>query len=172
MAIFCISSPGRSLRRHLRLAACLAGAVLVSPPAGMAQSAGPFAGMAGKWQGNGQVIGTNGTSERIKCRATYSVSPSGADLSQSLVCASDSYRFDIRSNVVSDGRNVQGTWEETTRNATGNLVGRIQDGTIESTVSGLGFTAQLSLRTIGRKQEVRIASQGSDVARVDISMVR
>ena len=118
------------------------------------------------------MVGTAGNSEPIKCRATYAVSPDGSNLSQSLVCASDSYRFDIRSVVVSDGQTVRGTWEETTRNAAGNLIGRIRDGLIESTVTGPGFTARLSVRTTARRQMVSIDPQGADVNSVDITLVR
>ncbi|MGZ9188286.1 MAG: hypothetical protein ACXW6R_26805, partial [Candidatus Binatia bacterium] len=49
------------------------GAVLMlSVSAGHAQS-GPFAGFSGSWSGNGTVALSDGTTERIRCRASYNV---------------------------------------------------------------------------------------------------
>src|SRR5258708_39026340 len=42
----------------------------VSGSASYAQS-GPFAGMAGNWSGGGTVTLDDGSTERIRCRATY-----------------------------------------------------------------------------------------------------
>ncbi len=92
------------------------------------------------------------------------------NLTQSLVCASDSYRFDIHSNAVADGENVQGDWQEATRNVSGSLKGSIQNGIFEGSVEGAGFTAQLSLRTNGRKQSVVIVPRGADIQKVDIAL--
>jgi hypothetical protein len=91
-------------------------------------------------------------------------------LTQSLVCASDSYRFDIHSSVVADGESVQGDWQEATRNVSGSLKGSIQNGIFEGSVEGSGFTAQLSLRTNGHKQSVVIVPRGADIQKVDIAL--
>lgn len=170
MSTFCMSSSAAFRRKYVLRAAWFAGAILLSPQIGLAQSDGPFAGLAGDWRGAGRVVGTKGDSEPIKCRATYIVSPDGAGLSQSLVCASDSYRFDIRSEVISNGSTVHGTWQETTRDANGNFNGRVRDGLFEGTVSGPGISARLSLRTTGGKQVVSIEPQGTDITKVDITL--
>jgi hypothetical protein len=162
-----------SVLRLLPLAASLAGAMLLAPQAGMAQEAGPFAMFAGSWRGSGQVVGTDGNQERLTCRAHYSIPPSGAALSQSLVCASDSYRFQVQSDVVVvDGHNVQGQWQEATRSATGELVGQIADGRFDGNVSGTGFTAEISIRTRGAKQSVSIIPHGANVTKVDMVLSR
>lgn len=144
-------------------------AVSLSPAS--ASAASPFAGFVGNWHGSGQVVGSNGA-ERITCRAGYSSSSHGEALSQTLVCASDSYRFDIRSFVVSDDQGVQGHWEELTRSVTGNLVGRIANGQFEGTIAGAGFTAAIALRISGRRQTVTILPQGGDITKVDIVLSR
>jgi hypothetical protein len=172
MFISLLSSSGGFFRKCLLSVALLAGAIAILPPVGMAQSDGPFAGFAGSWRGSGRVVGTNGNSEPIRCRATYSVSPDGAGLSQSLVCASDSYRFDIRSDVISDGSSVHGTWQETTRNAVGSFDGRIRAGLFEGTVAGPGFSARMSVRTTSGRQVVSIDPQGTNVTKIDIAMTR
>lgn len=161
----------RRLGRARNLAACalLLGVSLASGPA---IAASPFAGFIGDWHGSGHVTSTNGGGERITCRAGYSSSSGGEALSQTLVCASDSYRFDIRSFVVNDSQGVQGHWEESTRRVTGNLVGRIANGQFDGTIVGTGFTAAIALRVSGRRQTVTILPQGGDIAKVDIVLSR
>jgi hypothetical protein len=139
---------------------------------GMAHTSSPFAAFFGSWRGSGRVVGSDGHSERINCRATYSESNGGEALSQTLVCASDSYRFDVRSYVVADGRDVQGHWEETTRNVTGQLSGQVEDGRFDGSIAGPAFTAQMSLKTTGRRQAVSITPQAGDIAEVDIVLSR
>src|SRR5436853_2655022 len=94
----------------------------VSGSVSYAQS-GPFAGMAGVWAGGGTITLDDGSSERIRCRATYAVGAGGNGLNQSLTCASDSYRFNLSSNVVARGDVLSGTWSETSRNVSGNVEG-------------------------------------------------
>jgi hypothetical protein len=153
-------------------AAAFAAIVLMLPQFGLAEPAHPFAKFLGNWRGAGQVVGANGSSERISCRASYSALQDGDALSQTLVCASDSYRIDIRSHVVAVGQQVQGRWEETTRQATGDLVGHIANGAFEGNVTGPGFVATMSLRAVGRRQFVNIQPQGGDIAKVEINLSR
>jgi len=147
-------------------------AMVLWPLAGMAHMEGPFASFSGSWKGSGQVVGTDNKHERIACRANYSISEKGDALSQTLVCASDSYRFEISSYVVAEGRSVRGHWQETTRQVQGSLTGEVADGQFEGNVSGPGFTAELSLKAAGRKQLVSIKPQGGDIAKVEIVLIR
>jgi hypothetical protein len=156
-----------------RLLAASIMALVALPQLVAAQSTGPFAKFDGHWRGSGQVTGLDGRHERITCRAAYSIPPSGAALSQSLVCASDSYRFQVQSDVVvTDGHSVQGRWQETTRNATGELLGQVSNDQFQGTVTGPGFTAEISLRMTGSKQAVTITPHGSNITNVDIVMSR
>jgi hypothetical protein len=132
----------------------------VSGSASYAQS-GPFAGMAGNWSGGGTVTLDDGSSERIRCRATYAVGAGGAGLNQSLTCASDSYKFILASNVVAQGGALSGTWSESSRGITGNLEGRGGNGIFQVVASAPGFTASLSLTTRGNRQSVVIRSDSS-----------
>jgi hypothetical protein len=144
-----------SLTRNLILAAAALLAASVASSASYAQ-AGPFAGLAGNWSGGGTVTLDDGSSERIRCRASYAVSASGNGLNQSLTCASDSYRFNLSSNVVSSGGSISGTWSESSRNVNGNLQGHGSSGNIQVLASAPGFNANISLRTTGNKQAVVI----------------
>ena len=147
------------------------GAVLVlSASASHAQSS-PFAGFDGSWNGNGTVSLSDGTTERIRCRATNKVDGAGNGLKLSLRCASDSYKFDLASDVVSQGNNVTGTWSEASRNVYGNLQGKAGGGQIDVFVEAAGFAASLVLTTRGNKQSVSISSKG-EIRGVQISMVK
>ncbi len=110
----------------------------VSGSASYAQS-GPFAGMAGVWDGGGTVTLDDGSTERIRCRATYAVGAGGNGLNLTLVCASDSYKFDLRGNVVADRGALTGNWSESSRNVNGTLEGRGTNGNFQVLATAAGF---------------------------------
>ncbi|QUS40077.1 hypothetical protein RPMA_15490 [Tardiphaga alba] len=139
--------------------AIFAAAIAVPSIAAFAQSA-PFAGMAGVWSGQGNISLDGGAKERIRCKATYAVSGDGNGLNQSLLCASDSYKFELKSNVIAKGNTLSGNWSETTRNVSGELQGTSSAGKFNVNVSAPGFDAKLTLTTTGNKQAVSIASDG------------
>jgi hypothetical protein len=147
------------------------GAVLMlSVTASHAQS-GPFAGFSGAWSGNGTVALSDGTTERIRCKADYKVDGSGLGLKQSLHCASDSYKFDLSSDVQSQGDRISGYWSEASRNVNGSLQGTAGGGRIEVFVQAAGFAANLILQTNGNRQTVEISSKG-EIKGVNITMVK
>jgi len=111
-----------------------------------------FAGMAGSWKGGGTVSLDDGSSERIRCRASYQVN--GASMDMNLTCASDAYKFDLRASVVSAGGDVTGTWSETSRNVGGSIQGRGANGSFQVVAQAAGFAANISLRTSGNKQSI------------------
>jgi hypothetical protein len=114
--------------------------------------AGPFAPMAGSWQGSGTVSLEDGSTERIRCRAKYA--PIGPTMEMSLTCASDAYKFNLSANVRSDGNAIAGSWSEASRNISGSLEGRGGGGSFDVVASTAGFNANISLRTSGNKQSV------------------
>jgi hypothetical protein len=144
--------------------------LMLSATAGHAQS-GPFAGFSGTWSGNGTVSLSDGSTERIRCKADYKVDGSGTTLKQNLRCASDSYKFDLSSDVSSQGDRISGNWSEASRNVFGNLQGTAGGGQIDVFVEAAGFAANLTLRTSGNRQTVQISSKG-DIRGVNITMVK
>ncbi len=131
----------------------------MSGSASYAQS-GPFAGMAGNWSGGGTVTLDDGSTERIRCRATYAVGAGGSGLNQNLACASDSYRFILSSNVVAQGSALSGAWSESSRGVSGNLEGRGANGNFQVVATAPGFTANISLTTRGNRQSIVIRAEG------------
>jgi hypothetical protein len=151
--------------------ASVGAALMFSVSAGSAQSASPFAGFDGNWSGNGKVSLSDGSTESIRCRATYKVDGTGNNLQQSLRCASDSYKFDLTSDVRTQGDRIFGTWSEASRNVNGNLQGTAGGGRIDVFVEAAGFAATLVLTTKGNQQSVSISSKG-EIRGVSINMVR
>jgi hypothetical protein len=151
-------------------AAGVGAALLLSMSAGYAQS-GPFAGFNGTWSGNGTVLLSDGSTERLRCKADYKVNGNGLGLKQNLHCASDSYKFDLSSDVTSQGDRISGNWSEASRNIFGNLQGTAGGGRIDVFVEASGFAANLTLTTTGNKQTVQISSKG-EIRGVNITMVK
>jgi len=142
----------------------------VSGSASYAQS-GPFVGMAGNWSGGGTVTLDDGSSERIRCRASYAVGAGGSGLNLTLICASDSYKFDLRANVVAERGALSGNWSESSRGVSGSLEGRGANGNFQMLASAAGFNANISLTTRGNKQSVVIRAE-SEFRGANISLSR
>jgi hypothetical protein len=159
--------PFAQARRRAFAATALFVAVCATSPS-QAQS-GPFAGLAGRWSGGGTVTLDDGSSERIRCRATYQVS--GPSMEMSLTCASDAYKFNLAANVVDQGGAVAGTWSESSRNVAGTLQGRGGGGNFQVVASAAGFNANISLRTTGNKQSVTMRAD-SQFRGANISLSR
>jgi hypothetical protein len=167
MKLFGSSAFGEGLK-----AAGVGAALMLSASVGHAQGgSGPFAGFEGAWSGTGTVALSDGSTERIRCKAAYKVNGSGMGLKQSLRCASDSYKFDLTSDVTSNGDRISGNWSEASRNIFGNLQGTAGGGQIQVFVEANGFAANLTVRTNGNKQTVQIDSKG-EIRGVNITMVK
>ena len=159
---------GSGLIGQTMKASAIVAALVLSTSAGHAQSP-HFAGFDGAWSGNGTVMLSDGSSEKLRCRAVYQVNDTV--LKQTLRCASDSYKFDLSSDVTDHGDHITGNWAETNRNVSGSLLGTAGNGKIDVKVEAAGFTATLTLRTSGNKQTVQLTSQG-DIRGVSITMVK
>ncbi len=149
-----------------------AAALLVAATLVPALGAGPFDGFSGNWAGGGDIAMTDGSKEKVRCKAEYSVPPSGGALHININCASDSYKVQVISNVVAaaDG-SLSGTWRELTRQAEGSVSGRIAGpGQIQASLEGTVYGIQLSVTTKGSQQAVAIQAQGTDVQSVRIQM--
>ena len=112
----------------------------------------------------------NGTSERIRCHATYAVGGGGGAFQQRLRCASDSYRFDVSSRVESQGGSLSGSWSEATRNVSGQVSGRAAGGRIHARVEAGIFAADMVVNTNGDQQSISIVPQGTDIKIVAVTM--
>jgi hypothetical protein len=152
-------------------AACVVACMMAAAPAAHAQ-AGPFKGLEGAWSGSGVVQVADGGSERIRCKATYTVGSEGNNLQQVLRCASDSYKFNLNSDVTNRGGSLTGTWSEVSRNIFGGVEGRASNGQINALVTANGFAAELSMVARGNRQTIAISSQSTQLKGVQITLAR
>jgi len=130
----------------------------------------PLVHFGGSWSGSGKIVVSNGASERIRCRGNYK--PADAGLSLNLRCASDSYKFELSSDITYDAGSIRGSWNEASRGVTGSLSGRATATHIEASAQTVGFTASLSITMHGNNQSVSIRSPGSEISEVSVSLAR
>ena len=147
-------------------------ATLTLPGSATQAANSPFFPMAGSWSGGGVLNTTDGTQERLRCRASYGVGAAGYQLRLNLRCASDSYNFDLASDVQYRGGAVSGSWNEASRNVSGTLSGRATGDHIDVLARGQGFSAELSLTTHGRRQTISIHPEGTDIREVSLALDR
>jgi hypothetical protein len=153
-------------------AGLLSGALCLSAAAALAAPISPFTAMAGSWSGGGVLSTSDGGQERLRCRASYDVAGAGDQLRLNLKCASESYNFDLASNVEYRGGAISGSWSEASRNASGTLSGRASGDRVEAAARGDNFSANLSLTTRGGRQTVSIRPQGTSVTEVSLALNR
>lgn len=150
----------------------LGAAALLWAATGYAES-GPFTDLSGAWTGTGAISLGNGTQERIRCRAQYTVQSNGNGLEQNLRCASDSYRFELRSNLVNHEGEVSGSWREGSRNIGGKLSGSARVGRFQLIVTSPSFSANLSVTAHRDRLSVVIsAPPGGQLTGVSITLAR
>jgi hypothetical protein len=161
--------------RYRRFCALVIGIVAASVIFGVlpasAQS-GPFSGLAGSWSGGGKINFSDGTADRLRCRATYSVGGGGTQAQLTLRCASDSYNFNLSSSIQSQGGSVSGSWSESTRGIGGTLSGSASARGLQLQVIGPAFAAGLSLSVNGNRQVVSIAAPASQITSATITLTR
>lgn len=156
-----------SSRRAIGIA--LASAALLWATGVSAQS-GPFQGLAGAWSGNGTVELNDNSKERIRCRATYAVRGDADAMNLTLRCASDSYNFEIKSDLVANGGAISGNWSEVSRGVSGPLEGRASRGRFNVSINSPSFNARVELVTRGSKQTAMIVSDSTlKVARITLT---
>src|SRR5665647_2848550 len=90
---------GSSCPRAIGVIAISALLALVSQPALAAPADGPFAAPQGSWSGTGTIVLSSGAKERIRCNATHRLGASSSELQLALNCESDSYKFNLESQI-------------------------------------------------------------------------
>lgn len=157
------------LRVLLRIA--LAASVAASATIAAFAADADFRTYAGRWVGNGTINLADGSSERIKCRATYFVVNNGRGLEQNIRCASASYKIEVRSAMQQGvGGAISGTWQETQLNAMGNLSGRASAAGLRLSVAGDKFSGSMSVTVSGTSQTVSIVPRGTEISSVTIGL--
>lgn len=151
-----------------------AAAFMLAASSAYSQKPNPFSKFGGNWTGIGDIYLSNGTKERIRCRAGFT--PADAfnviSLKVDLRCASDSFKIELQSELNYDRGAISGTWSENSRGVNGSVSGKIDGDNIIATAESQTFNATLELINLGDKQQVRITSPGSEMTDVLIGLNR
>jgi hypothetical protein len=132
-------------------------------------AAGPFSDLTGDWSGSGYITMSDGKRERLRCRASYSVTSAGEAVDIAIRCASDSYKFDLSGYLRNSNGAVSGQWSETNFNSAGTLSGRASGNSIKAQAVGSTFSAGLSMTTSGSHQSVTILPGVEQVRQVSLT---
>lgn len=148
----------------------LVAGLLIAVGAAPAAAANPIQDMDGYWSGNGSVVLSNGSTERVKCSVFYKVTEGGSAIRQSMRCASADYKIDALAELRVKGDKVSGSWEEKTYSATGAVSGRFVENSFVLSIQGANFSAAMNVSLSDCKQNISISPQGLDVTRISIGL--
>lgn len=155
----------RSLWRFLVGSTLVSSALVVTSVA-----ANPVSNLPGRWSGPGNIVMSNGTSEQMRCIATYFVEGNGASVRQNLRCASQGYKIDAVTNLNVAGSHVSGAWEERTWATTGSIKGNVLGDGFNLTIDGPGFTAAMAVKTTNCNQSISITPRDNTVSRISMTL--
>jgi hypothetical protein len=139
--------------------------------AAYAQATTPFSQLAGSWHGSGQVRLTDGRSERLSCRGSYSQKSGGSELSLTIRCQSENNKIDMKSAITEEGGRLSGRWEERNFGLEGDINGRAAANKMTLQISGQ-LQASMTVTLTGATHSVSISSGGPGFKSVSISFSR
>lgn len=131
-------------------------AFFVVPDDAAAELNDPFAGLAGRWVGEGRLGFKDGKFEEVKCRATYFVSDNAHELKQNIRCASAGGKVEVQATVTHQGDVLSGTWSELIYNITGDLSGKITPHGYDLAVRSRDLAANMQILVKDARQIVEI----------------
>ncbi|MEZ5907870.1 MAG: hypothetical protein R3D31_03630 [Hyphomicrobiaceae bacterium] len=127
--------------------------------------------LTGRWSGVGTVTYNSGSTERLRCVATYSVS-GGTRLRQNLRCVigGGGDGFHVTGAMNARGSRLSGSWSELTRSASGSVSGRFGGSGMQLAISGDLFSASMAVQVNGCRQSVNISWNGLNIRRISIGL--
>jgi len=159
-----------NLRKPAKVAAALL-CTLAAPATVYAQAATPFSQLAGSWHGSGQVRLTDGHSERLSCRGTYSQKSGGTELSLAIRCQSENNKIDMKSSISYEGGSLSGHWSERNFGLEGDVNGRAAANKFTVQISGQ-LQGSMTVSVSGSSHQVHISSGGPGFNSVSIAFSR
>lgn len=154
-----------------RAATAIVVMLLATYASAIAAHAGPVEDMTGYWSGTGTIRLSGKETERVKCVAIYRVGKSGTEIKQTLRCASPDYTINAKADLAIKGdRQVEGSWEEQTYSASGEITGRYTGSSFVLAIKGANFTAAMNVGLSNCKQSIEITPKGLEVRRVSMTL--
>jgi len=144
------------------------------PFAPQALAEGLFSGMAGSWRGEGSLKWSTGENERMRCTAKYEVTADGNKIVQDMVCATDSTRLVVKSDITyrPAAGVITGQWSERGYGINGWVSGTASAGNIKANVESRdkSFSAKVGILLRDGAQIVTIEPQNLDVTEALVTM--
>ncbi len=155
----------------MTMRAAAVGLALAATLAATEAHAGPIEDMTGYWTGTGTIRLSGKDTERVKCVAIYRVGEAGTKIRQTLRCASSDYTINAKAELaIRGGQQVEGSWEEQTYSATGEISGRYTGSSFVLAIKGANFTAAMNVGLSSCRQSIEITPKGLEVRRISMSL--
>lgn len=130
---------------------------------------GPFAGLLGSWSGSGQVRYTDGSSQRMTCRGTYTGNSYRMQLA--LRCFGSGNQVSMNGQMRSTRGKVAGTWQENNFSLSGQVSGTARKGRVRLGISG-GVFGNMSVLFTRSTQTVAVRARNVSLQKVTMRMRR
>lgn len=127
---------------------------------------------AGPWSGIGSMNLSDGSQERIRCKASYIVKHSSKSFTFALRCASDAYKMLFSAEIEQEGTTLSGNWFESEYRQGGKLYGTSSDGLIEARIEGNTVAALVTIRTKANHQWFLLQAPGAWASEVAVELDR
>ena len=127
-----------------------------APRPGPVRKEAPFKELPGRWVGEGRIGMKDGKTEKVQCRATYFVNPTGDELKQNIRCASASGKIEVKSVVNAKDGKLSGTWNELVYNLGGEMNGEVTERGFRIVVRAGDLTANMDVIVMNDRQIVEI----------------
>ena len=124
--------------------------------AALAEEPSPFSKVAGRWLGEGRLGIRDGATEQVKCRVTYILQEQGAQVRQTIRCATDSGSVEVQSTVTHASGSLTGTWKELSRDWSGQLTGSVTANGFKVAVKGTELNANMDIIVKDARQIIEI----------------
>ena len=126
----------------------------VSASAGF-HDASLVADLAGRWSGQGSALYTDGTSEKLRCVATYVPEAGGAtQMRQNIRCTGANMELKLGGAWSVHNGAIAGTWTEETYSLAGKLTGRAMATGFDLKATSTFADASVTVRMSGCSQDI------------------
>jgi hypothetical protein len=126
------------------------------PPPPPVQQVDPIENLAGRWSGEGTMVGGYGRNEQFRCVITYTVHEDASRVRQHLRCHSDRNRFDAVTLMLIDEERVTGQWADNVYSLSGTLAGRVTDKGFDIRLYSSFFQARMTVLASACEQSVKV----------------
>ena len=106
----------------------------------------------------------------MKCVAVYRVGKGGTEIKQTLRCASSDYNINAKADLaIKGGQQVEGSWEEQTYSASGEITGRYTGSSFVLAI-GREFHGGDERRPVQLRSSIEITPKGLEMRGISMTL--